>query len=51
LGNWLTAEYGYAVWQAPDAERLKGKRGRALLSFLVACGLRRHEMADLSLRR
>src|SRR5437764_6203817 len=26
LGNWLTAEQGERLWQAPDKERLKGKR-------------------------
>ena len=26
LGNWLTAEQGQALWQAPDPERLKGER-------------------------
>src|SRR5437870_10476136 len=30
LGNWLTAEQGQALWKAPDRERLKGKRDRAL---------------------
>ena len=25
LGNWLTAEQGQALWQAPDSQRLKGK--------------------------
>jgi site-specific recombinase XerD len=49
LGNWLTAEQGAALWQAPDASRLKGKRDRALLSLLLACGLRRHEVAELSI--
>jgi len=24
LGNWLTAEQGQALWQAPDHQRLKG---------------------------
>src|SRR6266852_503348 len=48
LGNWLTAEQGHALWQAPDRERLKGKRDRALLALLLACGLRRHEAADLT---
>jgi site-specific recombinase XerD len=43
LGNWLTAEQGQALWQAPDHQRLKGKRDRALLALLLACGLRRHE--------
>src|ERR1700747_2356363 len=37
LGNWLTAEQGQALWQAPDRERLKGKRDRALLALLLAC--------------
>ena len=40
LGNWLTAEEGQALWQAPDHQRLKGKRDRALLALLLACGLR-----------
>ena len=43
LGNWLTAEQGQRLWQAPDKERLKGKRDRALLALLLACGLRRHK--------
>src|SRR5437660_11318505 len=48
LGNWLTAEQAHALWQAPDRERLKGKRDRALLALLLACGLRRHELAELT---
>jgi site-specific recombinase XerD len=48
LGNWLTAEQAHALWQAPDRERVKGKRDRALLALLLACGLRRHELAKLS---
>src|SRR6202795_1745421 len=48
LGNWLTVEQGQALWQAPDRERLKGKRDRALLAVLLSCGLRRHEVAELS---
>jgi len=49
LGNWLTAEQGHALWQAPDHQRLKGKRDRALLALLLACGLRRHEAVALTL--
>src|SRR5438309_7032884 len=49
LGNWLTPEQGYALWQAPDRQRLKGKRDRALLALLLACGLRRHEAVTLTL--
>jgi hypothetical protein len=26
LGNWLTADQSQALWQAPDRDRLKGKR-------------------------
>jgi site-specific recombinase XerD len=44
FGNWLTAEQG----QAPDHERLKGKRDRALLAVLLACALRRHEAVTLT---
>jgi site-specific recombinase XerD len=49
LGNWLTAEEGQRLWQAPDKERLKGKRDRALLALLLVCGLRRHEAMALTL--
>src|SRR5471032_2751181 len=48
LGNWLTAEQGQALWQAPDRDQLKCKRDRALLALLLACGLRRHELAALT---
>ena len=49
LGNWLTAEQGQALWQAPDALRLNGRRDRALLALLLACGVRRHEAVTLTL--
>jgi len=48
LGNWLTAEQGNALWQAPDRQRLKEKRDRALLALLLARGLRRHEAVALT---
>ena len=47
LGNWLTAAQGETLWQTPDREHLKGKRDRALLAVLLACGLRRGEAVDL----
>ena len=49
FGNWLTAEQAHALWHAPDHRRLKGKRDRALLALLLACGLRRHEAVALRL--
>jgi site-specific recombinase XerD len=49
FGIWLTAEQCHALWHAPDHRRLKGKRDRALLALLLACGLRRHEAVALRL--
>jgi integrase len=49
LGNWLTAEQGQALWRAPDAQRLKERRDRALLALLLAYGLRRHEAVTSTL--
>lgn len=47
LGNWLTAEQGRALLQAPDCQSLKGRRDRAILALMLGCGLRRGEVADL----
>jgi integrase len=49
LGNWPTPEQAQSLWLAPDRQRLKGKRYRALLAVLLACGLRRHEAVALTL--
>jgi site-specific recombinase XerD len=49
LGNWLTPE-SERLWNAPDSQLLKGKRDRALLAVLLACGLRRHEAVILDFR-
>jgi site-specific recombinase XerD len=46
LGTWPSAEQGSSLWQAPNGQRLKGKRDRALL----ACGLRRKDAVELRLR-
>jgi integrase len=48
LGNWLTAEQSQRLWQAPNGERLKEKRDRALPALLLACGVRRHEAVELN---
>jgi site-specific recombinase XerD len=47
LGNWLTVEQSIALCRVPDSNKLKGKRDRALLALLLACGLRRHEAVGL----
>ena len=50
LGNWLTAEQSQALLRAPDARSLKGRRDRAILAVLLACGLRRSEVAELTMQ-
>jgi site-specific recombinase XerD len=47
LGNWLTAEEGRALVNAPTSESLRGKRDRAILAVLLGCGLRRSELVHL----
>ena len=47
VGNWLTADDAHALWVLPDSKTSKGKRDRAILSVLLACGLRRGEVAAL----
>jgi site-specific recombinase XerD len=49
LGTWLTPEQAVKLWQTPDRLHLKGKRDRALLAVLLACGLRRHEAVALEI--
>src|ERR1700722_9095801 len=49
LGNWLTAREAAALWQLPDRETLTGKRNRPILAILLGCGLRRRELAELTM--
>jgi len=49
LGNWLTASEASALWQLPDRQTLTGKRNRAILAILLGCGLRRRELAKLTM--
>jgi len=49
LGNWLSANEARALWQSPNGETLKGKRDRAIIALLLGCGLRRRELADVTL--
>ena len=47
LGNWLTADQGRNLLAAPDVQKLKGRRDRAILALMLGCGLRRGEVAAL----
>jgi site-specific recombinase XerD len=51
LGVWLTLDQAHALLRAPAGEGLRAKRDRALLAILVGCGLRRSELAELTVDR
>jgi site-specific recombinase XerD len=47
-GNWLTQSDAQRLLDAPDVTTLKGQRDRAILAALLGCGLRRSEVAGLT---
>jgi integrase/recombinase XerD len=47
-GNWLLKDQVNELLQTPSATTRKGKRDRAILALLVACGLRRGELIALT---
>jgi site-specific recombinase XerD len=49
-GNWLSMAEAQALLDLPDPRTLKGKRDRAVLAVLLFCGLRRSELASLTLK-
>ena len=49
LGNWLTADEAKAVLDAADIGTVQGKRSRAILALCLSCGLRRSELAHLTM--
>jgi site-specific recombinase XerD len=49
VGNWLSLRQAQALLNAPDTSMKKGLRDRAMLAILLGCGLRRSEVAALTL--
>jgi site-specific recombinase XerD len=49
VGNWLSLRQTQALLSAPDIATIKGLRDRAILAVLLGCGLRRSEVAALTL--
>jgi integrase len=47
VGNWIVREQASELLNAPDPETLGGLRDRAILAFLIGCGLRRAEILSL----
>jgi site-specific recombinase XerD len=50
VGNWLSPQQAQALLNAPDITTNKGLRDRAILVVLLGCGLRRSEVASLTLK-
>jgi site-specific recombinase XerD len=48
-GNWLSLEQAQQLINAPDISTRYGLRNRAMLTVLIGCGLRRHELVKLTL--
>jgi site-specific recombinase XerD len=48
-GNWLSLKQAQALLNAPDIMTTKGLRDRAIIAVLLGCGLRRSEVAALTM--
>ena len=48
-GNWLSLKQAQALLNTPDITTMKGLRDRAIIAVLLGCGLRRSEVAALTI--
>src|SRR5258705_11035729 len=50
VGNWLSLIQAQTLLNTPDVRTKKGLRDRAMFAVLLGCGLRRSEVASLTIR-
>src|SRR5580658_10092834 len=50
IGNWLSLRQAQELLNVPDVRTKKGLRDRAMFATLLGCGLRRSELANLTMK-